>query len=448
MNNRYFKMFVCVLMVCCLLFSFTFTAHATFPGEVGEFGGAIASIIAGAMGIDFDYREMSIQSINQLLGIVDELNEKIWVMKIGAGMTALGIAKEGYDTLSQYIKDLIVNENIQSNSSGSIWSGDGKEWNGYEFNLYGYTYRTEIFETATWNRTAGYSVTLHTPEGQLDIEALSGNNRKVVAYYNGNIVGEVPTGSSWLNGALLGSTYSISALDEPQISIFIYQSGNWNPSVRFSIPNETITTISKDWSYRAGTIDTTVGDNLPATGGMIINFPNTETGSIDEILANLSQQVLSNETDNITTEFVNDIGEPVVTDQTIADTPWTDLAGTLDQIKAFLQSTNISIQGHISSALDSIVDGVDAITEDVALGTSTTVKAYIDNFIELYLPWIQEIGSHGSIWNYVVSWIGSISSCFSWSLSALSSCGATFLAPIYAAFAGAVVIAIYRRFGR
>lgn len=123
-----------------------------------------------------------------------------------------------------------------------------------------------------------------------------------------------------------------------------------------------------------------------------------------------------------------------VPETTIADTDYS----YLDRI---LNTINNSISS-IPSAISSLGD---RILEDIEQGPIHVFDKVLDLISTVFAPVISLITSGLSIWSYVLAWLSQITVPFSFILSVVP---AGVMVPIYAAIAGFLVIAIFRRFGR
>lgn len=138
---------------------------------------------------------------------------------------------------------------------------------------------------------------------------------------------------------------------------------------------------------------------------------------------------------------------PPVDPDSIANTPWVQLQQRIDHIINQITS-NGNIISNIQNQLGDIISSIGDISGKIVTGDRDWYKNITESLQKPFLPILTTFKNVTSIWHYVVSWVGVISAPFSWSLSALGSAGSIFLAPLYAAFAAAIVIAIYRRFGK
>lgn len=150
---------------------------------------------------------------------------------------------------------------------------------------------------------------------------------------------------------------------------------------------------------------------------------------------------------------------------TIADTDWTKL----DEILRWIQSTIDSIR-HLTESLQTMLDSIfdaiqsviqhiaeipetirdlaDKILEDIELGPAKLFDKALDILKSLFLPLLLPIRAMMGLWHYVVEWIGSITSPFTWIFAIMSGTSGNLVLPIYALLAGGICISIYKALGR
>lgn len=114
----------------------------------------------------------------------------------------------------------------------------------------------------------------------------------------------------------------------------------------------------------------------------------------------------------------------------IGETPFTYLNDGLDRLQ------------------DTLSQGFHNLIDSFELGEASFFSNVIDSLFDAFQSLFDRIKEVFGIWGYVVAWVGNISAPFNWSLSALGSAGPYFLSPFSAVAAAAIVIAIYRRFGK
>lgn len=150
---------------------------------------------------------------------------------------------------------------------------------------------------------------------------------------------------------------------------------------------------------------------------------------------------------------------------TIADTDWTKL----DELLRWIQSTIDSIR-HLTESLQTMLDSIfdaiqsaiqhiaeipqairelaDKILEDIELGPAKLFDKALDILKSLFMPLLLPIKAMMGLWHYVVEWIQSISSPFTWIFGVMSGTSYNLVLPIYAVLAGSICIAIYKALGR
>lgn len=229
---------------------------------------------------------------------------------------------------------------------------------------------------------------------------------------------------------------------------------------------------------------------LPATAVEDIDYTDGEAIFTDEILQLILDIITQYAVDGevVSSTYVDEpVDPPVPSDDTIAETQYTVLDHTLQEFKEFFGDiydglvdfqesfgdwvndvasgwTEVfgdiydtlagwqeafgdfadSISATVSDIADALADIVDSIKE----GDFEFIDGFWKNFQAPFLPFFNTIKQHLGIWHYVVEWLGSIGSAFTFFFGVMSDTGYNFVLPIYAAFAGTVVLAVYRRFGK
>lgn len=157
--------------------------------------------------------------------------------------------------------------------------------------------------------------------------------------------------------------------------------------------------------------------------------------------------------------------EDPVPGTTIADTDWIKL----DEILRWIQSTIDSIR-HLTESLQTMLDSIfdaiqsviqqiaeipeairelaDKILEDIELGPSKLFDKALDILKTLFLPLLLPIRAMMNLWHYVVEWIGSITTPFTWVFGIMSGTSGNMVLPIYSLLAGGICISIYKALGR
>lgn len=124
---------------------------------------------------------------------------------------------------------------------------------------------------------------------------------------------------------------------------------------------------------------------------------------------------------------------------------WTEIFG---DIYSTLSSISSTISGTISNTLSAIETAVETLVDTIENADFQFIEGFWKNFITPFNTLFNTIKSHLSIWHYVVEWLSSISGVFTFYLGVMNGAGSGFLLPIYACFAGTVVLAVYKRFGK
>lgn len=133
--------------------------------------------------------------------------------------------------------------------------------------------------------------------------------------------------------------------------------------------------------------------------------------------------------------------------QTI-DTNITSVANTVGQAIAGARDSVVGAVNSVVSALSGIASQIGSIASSIVNADRDWFSNIVDSIAAPFQPVFNIFRSGVGIWRYVVAWVGNVSGPFTWALSALGSAGSYMLSPFYAVAAAAVVIAIYKRFGR
>ena len=122
-----------------------------------------------------------------------------------------------------------------------------------------------------------------------------------------------------------------------------------------------------------------------------------------------------------------------------------------DVIDSFGQSVVNSLDHPLTGVrakLDTLVDTLTDVATNILEAVKQETLGDINKLETLFAPLITRLRNAFSIWHYVVEWLGSIGSVFSWVIGAASGTSYFIVLPIYACIAGGIVLGVYRRFGR
>lgn len=146
----------------------------------------------------------------------------------------------------------------------------------------------------------------------------------------------------------------------------------------------------------------------------------------------------------------------------IGTSPWSVLEVWLQTITEYLARIRlllIDVLDTVRTLPDILSDGFQDVIDAIHDISVNIIDGVEDAQIDFFDAVVDSIGdpfgdiwdafqSATSIWRYVVSWVGNISAPFSWALSALGSAGSYLLSPFYAVAAAAIVLVLYKRFGK
>lgn len=157
---------------------------------------------------------------------------------------------------------------------------------------------------------------------------------------------------------------------------------------------------------------------------------------------------------------IDPVPDAPIESDTIADTLYDYLDALLRWIQSTIDNFRIAttnwlhnIHDDLQSIYDSIQDivsgdWVDNLADTLESHAINTAKKGIDALKRIFAPILLLLKNALGIWHYVVEWIAYIGTPFAWLLGVFQSAGNGIMLPIYAAIAGAIVIAVYKRFGR
>lgn len=106
----------------------------------------------------------------------------------------------------------------------------------------------------------------------------------------------------------------------------------------------------------------------------------------------------------------------------------------------------------IVSAVDAVTDAVEGlaenIIEDIETAPINIVSTALDVIKLAFAPIIAALRACIGLWHYVVEWVQATAPVFSTFIGFMSGTSYNMVLPIYAALAGPIVIAVYKRFGK
>lgn len=107
-----------------------------------------------------------------------------------------------------------------------------------------------------------------------------------------------------------------------------------------------------------------------------------------------------------------------------------------------------NLNDKINWSLDEIKEKIGDLADRIERGSADWFRDIVDSIWQPFLPILNIFRAGVGIWHYVIEWLQYIHAPFVTFWNFLGSAGYIFISPIYAAAAAAIVIAIYRRFGR
>lgn len=179
-----------------------------------------------------------------------------------------------------------------------------------------------------------------------------------------------------------------------------------------------------------------------------IPIPTDALGSVPypDFLDTFGQSVYDR-LDNIE-DTVDTVGQSIADELEYQSTIFDTIGLAIDSIEEAITDVVDGIQVKVGEIADTLVDIKDGILEAIEEGPIKLIDSGLDVLRSVFGSILQTIRSHVGIWHYVVSWVQSISTPFTWILSIANGTSYYMVLPLYALVAGTLVIAIYKRFGR
>lgn len=124
------------------------------------------------------------------------------------------------------------------------------------------------------------------------------------------------------------------------------------------------------------------------------------------------------------------------------------IKNAIDNLGDRIQDAIDTIHEDIQEIISQISELADKILEDIELGPAKLFDKALDILKSLFLPLLLPIRAMMNLWHYVVEWIQSVSSPFTWIFGIMSSTSYNMVLPVYALLAGGICISIYKALGR
>ena len=506
-SNITIKKLISIFVVVMLFFAICITpAHDDSPSAYFQRSRAFIGAALAALNITINSTQMNALSVLEY--VADPLNVnytymdawrdrpeiQIWpdyTVIDGQKYTDVWISNEAAEKFRVDAFDFKTAYAITSNSQGNIASGIGHVGDVPLFNLDGTSQSQNmiISDNGTYN-TGGYSVSWSGGSGPSSYK---------------DYAMTLTTPSGYVRGPSSIRVYS----DHQRAARFrdygggywIYEGGALNPrtntiSPADSVPVEQNTLDLTPFDFNYVSTDIPANQQLPSDTGMMIRVPSDdghgnnyfdqfltdnpefnqgEPVSIDvnldpDIMMKLDDlidiiapiiPIINNQAGDVTFIENHTAPEPQP-DHLLPDTYWSQLEHKLDEIRQTIQNLNpdfsqiiqqiqtipSTIQTIGGNIINTIQNLGDTILQDIEQGPIKVIDKGIDLLKSIFLPILTLLKNALGIWHYVVEWLGNISAPFTWVLGIMSSTSGILMSPIYACFAGAIVIAVYRRFGQ
>lgn len=148
--------------------------------------------------------------------------------------------------------------------------------------------------------------------------------------------------------------------------------------------------------------------------------------------------------------------EPTPPPSPVPSTPVSDQpAEWLDQILRWIQETVNAVKTAtqtVTQTLEQVLELIETLPQEILQDIETApIKVYqsaLEVIKVVFAPIIALLRSVIGLWHYVVEWVTATSPVFARFFGFMSSTNYNMVLPIYAALAGPIVIAVYKRFGR
>lgn len=152
--------------------------------------------------------------------------------------------------------------------------------------------------------------------------------------------------------------------------------------------------------------------------------------------------------------------EPTPPPSPVPSTPISDVpADWLDHILRWIQETIRQIKTSVETATETITETLLEPIRDIKTIVTDILDHFKSGFIDLFdgildgikvvfAPIFLLLKSALRLWHYVVEWVQATAPVFSTFIGFMSGTSYNMVLPIYAALAGPICIAIYKRFGR
>lgn len=438
--KRFLSVFLCFALLFCVFIPFSPSARAISPELIlASSAAGLFSLVSSLMAVNYSFSNFTLPSLNDFFQS-DPLTEigRFWVSNISGGMIQLRGDLSSLRALADIASTKIDSLALPDNSSGTAYSFTGLEYDGYPLDhLLGTRYHTsapfgsvsvEVSSGAVFRTYGDYWIMWQYGTSRYDC---------TLSFYHGDdLLGSshVTTQNSFTAFPVLYTVDSGTAVN------FGYYNLGYNYTSQ-SVPIGEAVGLVMQADYVTGVIDSGIADTVPPTGGIQVTMPYTGQPDVSSLLDSLNDAILSGDTSTISAEILDDVGEPIVTDQTISVTPWDYLNSWLSTISGTLGGIRTGVQ----SLVESLSHVGETILEAVETGPIKLFQTVLGLISSSFASVFERIRSGLGIWHYVVSWLGSISAPLTFLSSVVPS---GIFIPVYASVAGSLVIAIFRRFGR
>lgn len=494
----YYKIFISVILILALLFSFSFSAFANPLAPVAAdllLAGGLAALISGLVGLSFNgaadqiavatgisnapsnISDFAVQVINNPLGTAQVFINKAfadWLFGDILGFVDdIGLVDN--DTITFYTSVGSINGiplltpqvwsiyplsgpwDTEYGSSFS-WSGYGITWSYSGGRGWDFSYAGTDYHGASHGDVSYLGVLFKNNVWSLVVKTSSTGSSTVYTFDSPTVI-------------MQGSDLEVSSTiieDAPEIST----NGGVLLTLPSSIPSDAtlpdILEIINELFEEGETVPVEIVEEAPPEP-----VPPSETTIADQYYYILQQQLLDlgysiDEVHDLIGLFKDSVEE-------FADLVGLDLAeiqdtidlvgqsaideleeqtGYLESIDTYGQSAVEELEGvnsgilGLGDILSDILDSLGDIAQAIETALVDVFMAFINGFELAFSDLLSALKSALGIWHYVVEWLASISGVFAFFWSIASGTSYYIVLPIYACVAAAICLAVYKRFGR
>lgn len=191
-------------------------------------------------------------------------------------------------------------------------------------------------------------------------------------------------------------------------------------------------------------------DNIDQTLTDIEGYVEQGTADIVDSVDTAGQAVVDGLSD--VEGAIDTAGQSVVSElgrlRTIFDTIGQSVISLLQGIRTAIGTVVTTITDAVADITDAIDGLAEQVLEDIETAPINVFSTALDVIKLAFAPIIAALKACIGLWHYVVEWVQVTAPVFSTFFGLMSGTSYNMVLPIYAALAGPIVIAIYKRFGK